>query len=669
MRRSLLLALGALALALPPARAQEPARTPRRPNVVLIYTDDQRYDSLGVVQREQGGRGRFPWIRTPHLDRLAAEGVRFRNAFVVNSLCSPSRASFLTGRYGHENGVVNNHTPFPETAATVATLLRAAGYRTGYVGKWHMGPQRGPRPGFDRSASFIGQGRYVDCPFELDGRETPTKGWVDDVSTDYAIDFLREHRDRPFLLFLGFKAAHGPFDPPPRHARTYDGETARPVPNLDLPPAYSPDADPAPRAAGPRPTNLGYFRCLAAADDNVGRVLTALDNLGLAEDTIVVYASDNGFYLGEHRLGDKRSAYDESLRIPLIVRYPRGAKAALVEDRMALNVDFVPTVLDYAGVQPPADLPGRSWRPLLEGKPADWRDAWFYAYFYERGFRIPTVTAVRTETAKLVRYPGHDDWTELFDLAADPYETRNLWNDPDKIDLQRTLNAAYDRERDAVRFAIPPFADNPTEDPPPPRSPRARNAWVLDYRFDRDTDALARDASPAGLDARVDGAPLEKDNDGRPARRFEGRGVIDVPRGATLDPSVAGWTVEATLLPDGADGTVLAHGGQNYGYALTIVAGRPRLTLRAGGQTKTTEGPALAHGKPAVLGIRLHPDGVTELLVDGETVARSREPAPMRNPNEGLQIGADLGTQVVDPPAPRFRGRLLSVRVYSGLAP
>src|SRR5262245_46790882 len=229
-----------LSIPLPASVAQ--VADPKRPNFVFVYTDDQRWDALGVVQREQGERGRFPWLKTPHMDRLAAEGVRFRNAFVVSSLCAPSRASFLTGCYGHVNGIVNNHTPFPVANVTHASLLKAAGYTTGYVGKWHMGRQSGQRPGFDFSASFIGQGQYFDCPIDVNGKATPSKGWVDDVSADYGIRFIKENKDRPFLLVIGFKAAHGPFTPPPRHKELYDGELARAVPNLRTPAVYRTDA-------------------------------------------------------------------------------------------------------------------------------------------------------------------------------------------------------------------------------------------------------------------------------------------------------------------------------------------------------------------------------------------------------------------------------------------
>ncbi len=448
------------------AAADEP--TPRKPNFLFILSDDQRHDALGVVQREQGERGRFPWLKTPHLDELAADGVRFRNAFVVNSLCSPSRASLLTGRYGHANGIVDNHTAFPEQSVTVASLLKQAGYATGYVGKWHMGGQRGQRPGFDSSASFIGQGEYFDCPFEINGVKTATSGWVDDVSTSYAETFLRENQAKPFVLIVGFKSCHAQFQPPPRHAAAYAGEKARTTPNMNVPAPYPLNENarkqPLPGTAdatGMVETKLDYFRTINGIDDNVGRLMKLLDELKLADDTIVVFAGDNGFYLGEHRLSDKRSGYEESMRIPLIVRYPKAGKGRLV-DQLALNIDLAPTFLDFAGVPVPADMHGRSWRPLIEGKsPDDWRKAFFYSYFYERSAVVPTVTAVRTETAKLIKYPGHDEWTEYFDLMADPYETKNLAKDPAAAALREQLDAEFAKQAAAIDFKIPAFADTP----------------------------------------------------------------------------------------------------------------------------------------------------------------------------------------------------------------
>jgi arylsulfatase A-like enzyme len=203
-----------------------------RPNFIFIVTDDQRWDALGVVQNEQGERARFPWFQTPNMDRIAAQGVRFRNAFVTLPLCSPSRATFLTGTYNHVNGVLNNTTPFPENNVTYASLMRDAGYATGFFGKFHHGKQKGPRPGFDYNATFIGQGVYHDCPFEVNGVMTPSKGWVEDITIDHAIKFLKMERQKPFSMFIGFKSPHEPTLPPFRAEKRFKDEKARVVPNL-----------------------------------------------------------------------------------------------------------------------------------------------------------------------------------------------------------------------------------------------------------------------------------------------------------------------------------------------------------------------------------------------------------------------------------------------------
>ena len=444
----------------------------RKPNFLFIYTDDQRHDALGVVQREQGEKGRFPWFKTPHLDRIAAEGLRFRNAFVTLSLCAPSRAVYMTGRYNHLNGIANNQTYFPEESVTHATAIKPAGYTTAYIGKWHMGGQRGKRPGFDYSASYIGQGKYFDCPFEINGTATDTTGWIDDVSTDYTIKFLQENREKPFSVVLGFKTCHGPFEPPERAKNRFVNERARPVPNLNVRAIYRSAADETATGSGTALVkagadarlNLGYFQCLSAMDDNIGRLLQALDDLKLAEDTVVIFSSDNGYYLGEHGLGDKRSAYDESLRVPLLVRSPRLIAKGTVRDEMVLNLDLAPTIVDLAGMPVPRQMQGRSWRPLFAGPNSQWRHSFLAEYFWEANFpTTPTLVAVRTANAKLIKYPGHDEWTELFDLAKDPYEMKNLANDPGSRELMARMSAEFDREVKATDFKIPEYAHKPGE--------------------------------------------------------------------------------------------------------------------------------------------------------------------------------------------------------------
>jgi arylsulfatase A-like enzyme len=666
--RLLTLLLGQFAVI---AAAEVSAYAAERPNFVFLYTDDQRWDALGVVQREQADTARFPWLESPNLDRLAAEGVRFRNAFVVTSLCAPSRAAFLTGRYGHLNGVVNNHTPFPVDSVTCASLLRSAGYRTGYVGKWHMGKQAGQRPGFDFSASFVGQGVYFDCPIEVNGVKTPSKGWVDDVSTDYALRFMTENQSRPFLLMLGFKTCHGPFEPPPRDAETYGDAEARATPNLGVPAIYKPDArdasarkkKPAAQAKSKTMTNLGMFRGLRAVDENVGKLLAKLDDLGLTENTMVVYSSDNGYYLGEHGLGDKRTAYDESLRIPMLLRYPKLGRSGTTVDRMVLNIDLAPTLLDFAGVAIPKEMQGRSWKPLLTGDPATapWRHSFFYYYLREGRFAAPTVTAVRTDTAKLIRYPGHDDWTELFDLRADPYETRNLLADPSRADLRREMEAEYDRQAKAVEYRVPDFADEKMLPP----EPKPLNAWVLDYKFDHDAQGRVIDASGRGNDGHAEGTKLVEGG-----REFDGRGYIDVKNTPSLDPSVGPWTVEAAFRASAADGMVLARGGKSNGYALYLVDGKPTFTYTAPGSRKTIAGKESMLGKRVVVSARVTPANRLLLFVDGKEVARTRlERFIADDPHDDMQIGADLRSSVVDRQIPAFRGLIERVRLYSGEAP
>lgn len=639
------------------------------PNIVFMYADDQRWDALSVVQKEQGDRARFPWFQTPNMDRLAAEGFRFRNTFVVNSLCAPSRAIFLTGRYSHLNGVANNHTPFPVDNVTHASLLRRAGYVTGYVGKWHMDNQSGQRPGFDWSASFVAHGRYFDCPVEINGVSTPTQGWVDDVSTDFAIDFLRKHKDRPFLLVLGFKSPHGPFQPPERAKNRFEGAEARPPVNADALPAYRPVGKQrkakAGASLGTRAVNLNYFRCISAIDDNVGRVLQALDELKLSEKTLVIYTSDNGYYLGEHGLGDKRSAYDESLRIPLLVRYPKlGVQGKLI-DPMVLNLDLAPTLLDFAGVPIPPSMQGRSWRGVVGGRPSDWRKAFFYCYFYERGFNTPTVEAVRTETAKLIKYPDHDDWTELFDLKADPYEMKNLVRDPGHKELLAQIEAEFARQAKAVDFKIPKYADRPEAEPPPRV---AANKFVLEYRLGAAQGNRITDASGNNNHGTARRLSWTDVDGGQKACRFDGSAWIEVPKSPSLDCSQIPWTVEAVVKAEKPDGVILARGGESQGYALHMAGGRPAFTVRCDDQARTATAKQATVGRWVHLAGVIADDGQALLYVDGRQAARVGLPNLItRDPHDTMQIGADTGSPILESAsALKLAGLVQSVRIYSG---
>ncbi|XZE43400.1 sulfatase family protein [Pirellulaceae bacterium SH467] len=642
-----------------------------RPNFVFIYTDDQRWDALGVVQREQGEKGRFPWLESPNLDRLAADGVRFRNAFVVTGLCAPSRAAFLTGRYGHLNGVIDNHTPFPVNSVTHATLMRSAGYKTGYVGKWHMGSQSGQRPGFDFSASFVGQGVYFNCPFEIDGEKHATDGWVDDVSTEYALGFIENNKSRPFSLVIGYKTCHGPFTPPERHQKTYGEANAKVVPNLATPAIYRPvggkgggtNQAKVPSDQKVVKTNLGMFRGLRAIDENVGRILEQLDRLGLRDNTVVVYSSDNGYYLGEHGLGDKRSAYEEAMRVPMIVRYPKMVSRGSVRDEMVLNIDLAPTFLELAGLKVPDDMQGKSWKPLFSGTggATNWRKSFFYNYFFERPFGTPSVTAVRTEYAKLIKYPGHEEWTELFDLSNDPYETKNLVDAPNANALREDLEEEYRKQIDAVQFHVPSYADENIP-PAPGRDSPARskvNRWVLDLDF---SNAKSRNEAMV----KKSNIAFGTGRDGKEAAILDGEAFIEVPKSSPLDPTLSPFEIEAVVLAEN-DGTVIAHGGQSLGYTLVIADGKPLFGYRSAAGLKAIRGPDSLIGNWAKITAKLTVEKKLQLFVNGKLEAEvAIEELILKNPNDGMQIGADTGSQVLDQKIGGYQGKIESIRLFMG---
>jgi len=655
-----------------------------RPNFLFVYTDDQRYDSLSVVQKELGDAGRFGFVKTPHADRLAAGGVRFRNAFVVNSLCSPSRANFLTGRYSHLNGVANNHTPFPADSVTWATELRKGGYTTGYFGKWHMGPQSGQRPGFDSSASFVGQGKYFDCPIEVNGKSTPSQGWVDDVTTSYAIDWIRQNKAKPFAAVVGLKSSHGPWDPPERRRKDLADAVAKPPQNADARPPYvGKMGEPARRRRGAAPASRpsdalatgnsrvemqrNYFRTLLGVDDNLGRLLDLLDELKLADNTVVVFTSDNGYYLGEHGLGDKRSAYEESLRIPFLVRYPKLAAGGAARDEMVLNIDLAPTFLDLAGLPVPQQMQGRSLKPLLAGEQnVSWRTAWFYEYFFERGFnQIPTVLAVRTATHKLIKYPGHDDWTELFDLQADPHEKKNLYNDPAAADLRKRMEAEFEQQSRAVEFRIPDYADEKAAPAAP--EPRAAAGPMLIYDFTlADNGANVKDRSPARNHGTLRGPRLGAGRDGKTAMTFDGKGHIEVPKSPSQNPAGIPLTIEATVHAGQPDGVILARGGQSHGYLLMMEGGKPAFVVAAANKTSRVQAESSVLGRWTTLKAEITAGQMLKLSIDGKPAGEAKLHAMIpTDPNDGMQIGADEKSPVVPETCP-FTGQIESVRVVAG---
>ncbi len=440
-----------------------------RPNILFIMSDDHASHAMSCY----GSRIN----RTPHLDRIAEGGMRFDNCFCTNSICTPSRASILTGTYNHINGVTTLATPMDNRLQTFPKLLRESGYQTAVFGKWHLGT--GPRhcpSGFDDWAVLPGQGRYHNPRFLFkgpDGGEQRTlQGYVTDLITDMSLDWLKgRDKERPFCLLYHHKAPHRPWYPDEKHAGMFLNEevpepetlydryenraSAAGVARMRVGP-HMDRTDLKCEVAGELPENQlrkwayqryikDYLRVVASIDDNVGRVLNYLKREGLEENTLVVYTSDQGFFLGDHGWYDKRFMYEESLRMPLILRYPREVAPGSVNDDLVLNVDFAPLFLDLAGIPVPEKMQGRNPRPLLRGQtPSDWRRGMYYRYWMHRdtSHNVYSHYGIRTRRYKLIYYyadglgqPGAMDepcapeW-ELFDLRSDPQELNNLYGDP-----------------------------------------------------------------------------------------------------------------------------------------------------------------------------------------------------------------------------------------------
>ncbi len=430
------------------------AQTTRRPrNIIFMLTDDHRYDAMGFLKGQS-------FLETPHMDAMARNGVYVPNAFVTTALCSPSRASILTGQYAHKHRVVDNNNPIPAGTTFFPQLLqKQAGYQTAFIGKWHMGGEGDePQPGFDRWISFRGQGTYQPSRngLNIDGKKVPQKGYITDELTDYAIDWLsKTDPKRPYFMYLSHKATHSEFEPAARHKGKFKNaefvypKTYAPArPEQKVPMWVQNQRNSWHGVEYPYHSKLDiaeyykmYAETLCGVDDSVGRVMEFLRSRDQLDSTLVVYMGDNGFAFGEHGLIDKRTAYEESMRVPMLVQCPelfgRGKKV----NEVIANIDIAPTMLEAAGVDTPANMQGRSFLGLAQGKRTEWRDGLLYEYYWERNFpQTPTMHALRGDRYKYIRYQGLWDLDELYDLEKDPLETQNLIDSPEHKQVVLEMN-------------------------------------------------------------------------------------------------------------------------------------------------------------------------------------------------------------------------------------
>ena len=432
----------------------------RQPNILFSMCDDQRHDCMKCAGH--------PFIDTPAMDRLAREGIRFANGFTAIPLCAPSRASHLSGVYPHTHRATHNRAPIRPDLVTWPEQLQKAGYRTGFFGKIHYGtegidlPGGDPKPGFERWVSFRGQGDYEDPIFIIDGEEVKHQGYNTDLLADYVEQFLDQDDDRPWAICLWYKAPHGPFTPPPRHAHAYSDD------ELPKPNALGASRDGKARTLRERPYNFednerydtfmrNYVRTVRGVDDALGRILDKIDAIGQTNNTLVVHTSDHGYFHGEFGLGDKRWMYDPSIRVPYLMRYPDLiANPGRVEHTDVISLDIPATIMDVSGLGVPNHYHGHSLRPLLTDEGEISREDLFFEYFEDPPYPyFPTMVCLRTQTEKLIHYIREGEGDEYYDLVNDPHEYTNAIADPAYAhrvaDMQKRLSDARKR----FAFTVP----------------------------------------------------------------------------------------------------------------------------------------------------------------------------------------------------------------------
>jgi N-acetylglucosamine-6-sulfatase len=416
-----------------------------RPNIIFFLIDDQRYDELSMFDH--------PFIQTPNIDKLAKNGVYFNEAFVTTSLCSPSRASIVTGQYAHKHDVIDNDTDLNPNTPTYPKELSKAGYHTGFIGKWHMGHASDVRrPGFDYWVSFEGQGNYIDPKLNVDGERKVIEGHMTDVLTDLAVDYIKEQNrsDQPWFLCLSHKAIHENWTPTQRHHRKYiDEKITYPDSYADTEENYKGkpdwlrkqrhswhgaerDFENVDKVEGDDLARLIqlYAECMLGVDESVGEVVKTLEELGELENTVIIYMGDNGYMLGEHGLIDKRVMYEESIRVPAFFHWGEKIKEGSFCSEFVLNIDIAPTILDIADAEIPETMQGKSFLPLVLGEDVKWRQDFIYEYFVDHAaVMTPTIIGLRTKQYSYMTYHGVWDNFELYDIQKDPKQMNNLLGD------------------------------------------------------------------------------------------------------------------------------------------------------------------------------------------------------------------------------------------------
>lgn len=654
----------------------------KKPNIIFVLVDDLRWDAMGFM-------GQYPFLKTPHIDQLRNEGVHFKNSFCTHSLCGPSRATFLTGMFPQTHGVNTNQEGRElnlDKTPSFGQVLQGEGYETAFIGKWHMAESNVPRKGWNYWCSFPGQGQYFGNDLNINGKNIRNEGYITDELNKYTLDFIDKNADKPFCIYLSHKAVHEPFTPTDRDKNLYINDSV-PEPtswidNMENKPAWQKtkmNADQRRRLREkdlamilpqktrkpdpwPSKTGLGkqkdYLRCLTAVDNGMGEIYELLKRKGILDNTIIVFAGDNGYFHGEHGLGDKRLAYNESMRIPLIMRYPKLVNANLTIPEIILNADIAPTFLEMAGVSIPAQMQGKSLVPLLDGKNENWRKSFLFTYWTDLIYSIPRITAIRTEKYLYSTTPDINDIDELYDVVNDPAELHNLTKKPEFSKIENQLKKELEQLKKETDYKVD------VQRPDIEFIGNLKTGKLLSIDFGK---ATLSSQSENGIS--FQGVELKKDKS-RVSGYFQDSTISVIKNRPDLDPSKGSFVIECIVKPASPDGIIASCGSQKEGWAIFLENGVPGFVVAHDKHLQFIDGASEITNKWShLVAVIENYNNVIKFFADGKLIGHRKMLLPIQsiNSNDGdIYLGHDSG-DMIDPKGisvHSYKGLIQSITIY-----
>jgi len=649
-----------------------------RPNIIFVLVDDLSSDAMGFI-------GKYPFLKTPNIDQIRKEGVYFENAFCTHSLCAPSRATILTGTFPYINGVITNQEGRefnPDKTPCFAQILQENGYKTAFIGKWHMAENNKPRKGFDYWCSFTGQGKYNGNILNINGVEIRNDGYITDELNKYALEFIDKNADNRFCLYLSHKAVHGPVTPPERYSDLYTNDLVPEPPawrdNLENKPAWQRIQRQSDRLRDrdlnenvpektrqfdkwPSKTGKGeqknYLRCLSAVDEGLGKIYELLREKGILDNTVIVFTGDNGYFHGEHGLGDKRLAYNESMRIPLVMRYPKIAKAGESVSEMVLNADIAPTFLDIAGVNIPKQMQGKSFVPVLQGKNEGWRKSFLFTYWPDLNL-LPRIAAIRTEQYLYSTTPDINDIDELYDEKKDPYELNNLALNKEYSKVKEKLINELEKLKKETGYQD--VVQRTDQEP----ALKVKTGKIISINFGEMpfNTVVEKEISLNGVKRANDSGMI--------CGNFSDGASAEIKSNPDLDPSLGTYVIECKVKPSSPDGIIISAGSEKDGWAIFIENGIPGFVVAHQKRLQFVDGNSTITNRWShLIAVIENFNNNIKLYADGKLIGQRHMLFPIVALKAGdnvISIGQDSGN-LIDPKVVsinKFKGLIQQVTIY-----